>query len=79
MNRSDAQALVDIRTFKVAQYSAVSMEDALALIGEDRFAELLADKVRCLGPTRGTIYPWNVVDYLQMGIIPRAAMSSDSG
>lgn len=27
-------------------------------------ARLLDDKIRRLGPTQGTIYPWNVVDYL---------------
>ena len=53
-------------TTKIGQYSAVSIEVAATLLGEELFEQLSKDKVRSLGPTSATIYPWNVVDYLSM-------------
>lgn len=46
-------------------YRAVSKADALALLGEDRYARLLADPIRGLGPSDDAIYAWNVTDYVQ--------------
>jgi hypothetical protein len=42
----------------------VDRKVVLDLLGENRFNELTNDKIRCLGPTKDTVYPWNVVDYL---------------
>ena len=64
LSRPDAQVAVDAVTFKINQYSAVSFTDCKMLLGDERFAMLLSDPVRRLGPTDSTVYPWNLVDYL---------------
>ena len=42
----------------------VEHEQAMKLLGEERFERLLNDPIRRLGPEEKTVYPWNVVDYL---------------
>ena len=64
VRRAIAADEVQLATVEVNGYQAVDKLDALRLLGEERLAELLADKIRCLGPTKDTIYPWNVIDYL---------------
>ena len=64
IDREYAQRLVDAVTDRRSQYAAVTRDDALDLLGGDRMDILLTDKVRNLGPTADTLYPWNVVDYL---------------
>lgn len=64
MDRAEAQKIVDTYVFKVEQYRAVSHMDALKLLGENRFGRLMDDAIRGVGPTKDTIYPWNVVDYM---------------
>ncbi len=64
VSRADAQKMVDSVVVKVFQFSAVRHEDCVALLGSKRFSMLLDDPIRCLGPSAGTVYPWNVVDYL---------------
>jgi hypothetical protein len=59
-----AQETVDAVTFKVEQYSAVSFEDCLRLLGSVRFLAMRADPIRRLGPVAETVYPWNLVDYM---------------
>lgn len=62
--RSTANAIVDSVTIAVEQYKAVAFDDCIRLLGPERFAMLQADPIRRFGPRAGTVYPWNVVDYL---------------
>jgi hypothetical protein len=70
ITREEAQKIVDVVTFKVEQPSpyppckAVAIDDARQLIGEKHFAKLEKDRIRFQGSRPGTLYPWNVVDYL---------------
>lgn len=52
MTRAEAEALVAPHVVMIAQYQAVPHDAARELLGGDRFARLLADRVRCHGPTR---------------------------
>lgn len=65
MSRAEADAIVGAYVFRVDQYAAVSVDAAMFLLGQERGERLLADRIRCLGPAPGTVYPWNVADYLQ--------------
>ncbi len=49
------------------QFRYVSHEDAKTILGEERFERMLKDRVRSQGPRPGTVYPWNVIDYLGFG------------
>lgn len=62
--RPVAQQCVDAVTFKVEQYSAVSFDDCLRLLGTIRFLAMRSDPIRRLGPVAETVYPWNLVDYM---------------
>ena len=64
MNRAEAEAIVAQYIEHVAQYAAVSVENATKLLGEERCQRMLSDRIRGLGPKPGTVYPWNVADYL---------------
>ena len=64
LSREQAQAAVDAVTTKVGNFAAVPVDDCRRLLGQERCELLLSDKIRCLGPIPGTVYPWNVVDYL---------------
>jgi len=66
MTREKAESLVAPHIFRVKQYQAVSHADAKMLLGGEWFDKLLRDRIRCLGPTSDTIYPWNVADALQL-------------
>lgn len=50
-----------VKTIRGFQY--IEIETVKAILGE-RFATLEKDRIRFLGPVPGTIYPWNVIDYL---------------
>jgi hypothetical protein len=54
-------------THKVNGYSAITHDDAKSILGELLFERMLADKVKGIGPTPDTVYPWNVRDYLMIG------------
>jgi hypothetical protein len=43
----------------------VTHSNARALLGDEKWERLQKDRVRFLGPTANTIYPWNIVDYMQ--------------
>lgn len=63
MTREEATAIVAKHEFRIDQYRAVSHASCVELLGET-FAVLLRDPIRKLGPTKDTVYPWNVIDYL---------------
>ncbi len=63
-SRSEAQKLVDLVTFRVGQYAAVHHHDAVLLLGQATFDRMMLNKIKNLGPVPGTVYPWNVIDYL---------------
>jgi len=62
MDREQASELVAPITVAVGGFQGVSAFDARQLLG---------DPVRKLGPRKGFVYPWNVVDYLWKGALPR--------
>lgn len=64
MSREQAAIIVGSITFRAGQFAAVSREAASLVLGNAAFEALTRDKIRGIGPTQGTIYPWNVVDYL---------------
>ena len=66
MTRSDAEKIVAPLIQQIGQYQAVSLAAARQLLGDELFESLASDKVRGCGPTRETIYPWNVADYVQL-------------
>lgn len=47
------------------KYQVVSRADAKMLLGDDLYDRLLHDRIRNAGPSPDSLYPWNVVDYLQ--------------
>lgn len=53
-------------TRRFAQYAGVVHSDARALLGDEWFDKMMRDKIRNLGPTPTTVYPWNVQSYLTM-------------
>jgi hypothetical protein len=66
MERIEAEAVVATHIVMVEQYQAVPRSVAEELLGVERYGRLLRDKVRNLGPTADTVYPWNVVDYIHV-------------
>lgn len=75
--RIEAEAIVEPHTFMHNQFRAVSFDSCRLLLGA-RFDLLLADPLRAKGPIAGTIYPWNVVDYL-IHENPRAKKNKQKG
>lgn len=65
MDRSEAMAIVEPRTFQMFPGKAVTHMEARSLLGEARFRRLANDPIRRLGPTPTTVYHWNVADYVQ--------------
>lgn len=65
MTRQEAEQLVSPHVEYVQQFQAVNAEAAIHLLGVERCQRMFNDKIRGLGPKSGTVYPWNVVDYLQ--------------
>jgi hypothetical protein len=63
--RAECERIVAAHTTRVEQYAAVSRDDARRLLGDDVYAKLTADRIRNLGPSPETLYPWNVADFLQ--------------
>lgn len=63
VSREAAAELVSQHTFRHKQYAAVSHESAKQLLG-GRFDLMMSDPIRKYGPMEGTVYPWNVIDYL---------------
>ena len=66
MDRKEAEALVAGVTIRIGNFSAVLDDEARRILGDETFAKLKADPVRRHGPNAFSVYPWNVVDYLQM-------------
>jgi hypothetical protein len=66
VDRKTAQEIVDGLVFKIGPFKAVANEDAIKVLGQDLFDQLKSNPVKKYGPTKSTIYPWNVVDYLSM-------------
>lgn len=63
LTREQAAVIAEGHTFMHNQFKAVSFYSCRQIL-DDRFDLLIADPVRGRGPTAGTIYPWNVVDYM---------------
>lgn len=64
LTKEEAEAMVQPYIFKIQQYQAVSYAAVCEILGPDGLAQLKADKIRNLGPTEETVYPWNVVSML---------------
>lgn len=64
MTRIEAETIVAPHVFQMFPGQAVTHLEAKSLLGDERFARLLADPIRRWGPTKTTVYPWNVVDYV---------------
>jgi len=62
MNREEAYRLVYPYIINVGPYSVVEYVNALSLLGKDRFANLVKDPIKGIGPTKDTLYSWNVID-----------------
>ncbi len=65
MDRAEAVRVVDEYVRQFQQYKYVPWHIAVELLGNARAQRLLRDPIRRLGPAKDTVYPWNVVDYLQ--------------
>lgn len=65
MTRAEAELHVQSYVFQIAQYQAVTAEDARRLLGDERFERLRRSAIRGLGPQADTFYPWNVADFVQ--------------
>lgn len=69
MDREEAQRVVDGMTFRTDKnFAAVTHSGARLLLGDERFDLMMNDKIKCKGPTADTVYPWNVVDYMTIGL-----------
>lgn len=62
--RQQAIELVNPHVFNYKQYRCVDLTVARSLLGDEYYDRMMADKIKNLGPKPGTIYPWNVIDYL---------------
>lgn len=61
---ADGRILPYVRLYTEHKFKGITHEAAKVLLGEARFAAMMADRIRSLGPVSGVVYPWNVVDYL---------------
>lgn len=50
----------------VDQYQYISHEAARHILGKTWFDKMMLDPIRSKGPIESTIYPWNVLDYMNM-------------
>lgn len=64
--RARATELVEPCVYRYGQFACVGLTQACKLLGSTYYQKMMADKVRNLGALPGTIYPWNVIDYLSM-------------
>lgn len=66
MTEERQKALEKVRPLieKIGPYSVVSADNAIELLGEDRFLALTKDRLRSASPKNGYFYYWNVVDYV---------------
>lgn len=65
LDRQQAAEIVKKYTKKTEDgFSYVTDSDVVLIIGIDKFSDLTKDPIRRLGPIAGTVYPWNVIDYL---------------
>ncbi len=65
LDRQQAAEIVKKHTKKTEDgFSYVTNSDVVSIIGIDKFSDLTKDPIRRLGPITGTVYPWNVIDYL---------------
>jgi hypothetical protein len=67
MSRDEATVVVHQLIVTIDGYAGVPLAEAEKVLGEARYAAMMADKIRSKGPTTETVYPWNVVDYLTSG------------
>jgi hypothetical protein len=66
MTRTEATAIVQSHiTLTDAGYKMVSHEAARSLVSAETWERFTKDRIRFLGPIPGTLYWWNVVDYVQ--------------
>ncbi|MCK9459495.1 MAG: hypothetical protein M0R80_07645 [Proteobacteria bacterium] len=75
--RAEATAKVLPFVIRVNQYQAVKHGDCQDLLSVEGFLKLIDDPIRGLGPIKGTIYPWNVIDYVmeeQNGVQPELSV-----
>lgn len=65
LDRQQAAEIVKKYTKKTEDgFSYVTDSDVVLIIGIDKFSDLTKDPIRKFGPIAGTVYPWNVIDYL---------------
>jgi hypothetical protein len=64
MTREEAYALVAKCTFRIGPFKAVTLISCQQLLTESAFKRMQKDPLRKHGPSKDTVYPWNVVDYL---------------
>jgi len=62
--RAEAEATVRPLIIQFAQYQGVQLDEIAKLLSVEQYAKLIDDPIRGIGPTRDSIYPWNVIDYL---------------
>ena len=65
MTRDEVLFVIEPFIETIGNYQCIPLATVEALLGKERAAALLKDPIRKLGPTKDTIYPWNVADYLQ--------------
>lgn len=58
---------IDAYTVMFGPFKGVLHLDARRILGDELFDCMMADKIRCKGPTSDTVYPWNVRAYRTIG------------
>ena len=48
------------------QYQYIHYQTAEQLLGKVWFDRMMLDPIRSKGPVKSTVYPWNVLDYMNM-------------
>lgn len=71
MSRQEAEAIVSAHVVQTFPGQFVTLLEAEKLLGPERFKTLMADPVRRWGIGPLTVYPWNVVDYVQVPYLRR--------
>ena len=66
MTRRDCELLVARYTITIGSYAAVSCKNVQRLLGDDWLEKMKSDPIKWIGPVVDYVYPWNVVDYLQL-------------
>lgn len=66
MNRDKAEEYTKEVTIDINGFKAVLKSDAMKLLACERYRLLLLDPIKRIGPSKDSIYPWNVIDYLSL-------------